>query len=42
LVDDEPEPAPAGLLDVDRRCSLLEATLQQDEAALEVVPQLGQ
>ena len=41
-VDHEPEPAAPGLLDPDRRVALVEAALQQDQPALEVVAELGQ
>ena len=37
-----PEAAAAGLLDPDRRAALVEAALEQDEPALEVVAELGQ
>src|SRR3954467_8669585 len=40
--DEQAEAAAAGLLDADRRVALVEPALQQDEAALEVVAELGQ
>ena len=41
-LDEEPEAAPTGLLDADRRVAFVETALQQDEPALEVVAELGQ
>jgi len=41
-VHDEAEPTPPGLLDQHRRVPLVEATLQQDEPALEAVAEVGQ
>src|SRR5262249_54270980 len=41
-VDNQPESASTALLDPDRRPPLLQASLQQDQAVLEVVSKLGQ
>src|SRR6478735_11806295 len=41
-VDEEAEAAAAGLLDADGRVALVEPPLEQDEAALEVVAELGE
>src|SRR4051794_29159257 len=41
-VHQQPEPAAPGLLDADRRVALVEAPLEQDQATLEVVAELGE